>query len=73
MASGEFSTSPEFIFTTKSALYSVVNILRDNCVGDVRGFNPFPTDGVKMFRRLYCYCCYWKFILLKLDYVLGSR
>jgi len=48
MASGEFSTSPALIFTVKSALYSVVNILRDNCVGDIRGFNPFPRDWVKM-------------------------
>jgi len=52
MASGEFSTSLAFIFTTKSILYSVVNILRGNCVGDIRGFNPFPRDGVKMCPHL---------------------
>jgi len=52
MDSGEFGTSLHFIFTTKSALYAVVNLVRDNCVGDIRGFNPFPREGVKMCPHL---------------------
>jgi len=52
MVSGEFSPSLDFIFTTKSALYAVVNLLRDNCVGDIRGFNPFPREGVKICPHL---------------------
>ena len=48
MASDEFSTSLAFIFTIKSALYSVVNILRSNYVGYIRGFNPSVREGEKI-------------------------
>jgi len=72
MASGEFSASLDFTFTARSALYAVVNLLRDNCVPDIRGFNPFPREGLKMCPPSSA-IGYWKLILLKLGYVLGYR
>jgi hypothetical protein len=49
MASGEFNTSLAFIFTKKSALYSVVNILTDNYVGSIWGLTLSQQIGVKMW------------------------